>query len=261
LALDAANNIYAFGRTASVGFPSVNGFLPAGADGFFVKIGSQILPTSSGRVSEQVVVPTGILSVSLPNVLGSTASGSPTLTITPVSTGTAASFSLSDNLGAYEISTTAIYNASVSQPITLCFQVLTVNDQTVFNNLSLLHIVNGTSVDVTASRNFPSRTVCGNVTSLSPFVVVKGASDQLNDLITKVNEFDLKHGIQTSLDAKLQSALAALDSAKKNDIKTACNNVNAFINASSSNGGLTPAQSATFTIAASQVSATLGCAK
>ncbi|MEO8100078.1 MAG: SBBP repeat-containing protein [Acidobacteriota bacterium] len=268
LALDAANNIYAVGLTESVGFPSVNGFQPTYSyafvddnNGFFVKIGTQVLPVTSERVSEQVAVQTGTLSISFPNILGSTGGGSPTLNVTPVSPGTAESLSLSNNLGAYEISTTAIYNATVSQPITLCFQVQAVNDQTVFNNLSLLHIVNATPVDVTSSRDFATRTLCGSVTSLSPFVVVKGASDQLNDLIRTINEFDLNHGIQTSLDAKLQSAIAALASAKKNDTKTACNNVNAFINAVSSNSALTTAQSATFTSAANQVRATLGCAR
>ena len=51
------------------------------------------------------------------------------------------------------------------------FQALTVNDPATFNNLVLFHIVNGTLENVTSSLNFSTRTVCGTVTSLSPFVL------------------------------------------------------------------------------------------
>ena len=112
-------------------------------------------------------VQTGTLTVTLPDITGSTTSSEPTLTVTPLSSSTTATFGLSNNLGAYDISTTASYSGSIA----LCFQALTVNDLTTFNNLQLFHIVNGTAVNVTSSRDFSTRTVCGSVTSLSPFVL------------------------------------------------------------------------------------------
>jgi hypothetical protein len=89
--------------------------------------------SSSGSVSSQVGVQTGTLTVTLPDITGSTTSSEPTLTVTPLSSATTANFGLSDNLGAYDISTTALYSGSV----TLCFQALTVNDLSTFNNLQL----------------------------------------------------------------------------------------------------------------------------
>jgi len=49
-----------------------------------------------------------------------------------------------------------------------------VNDWTTFNGLRLIHIVNGNPVDSTSSRDFATRTVCGSVTSLSPFILING---------------------------------------------------------------------------------------
>lgn len=71
-------------------------------------------------------------------------------------------------------STTATFSASPSNPVTLCFQAQTVNDPTTFSGLRLIHIVNGSPVDSTSSRDFPARTVCGSVTSLSPFILING---------------------------------------------------------------------------------------
>jgi len=103
----------------------------------------------------------------LPNITGSTTATAPTLTVNPVPSTTTANYGLSNNLGAFDVSTTATFSGSV----TLCFQALTVNDVTTFNNLQLFHIVNGTSVNITSSRDFTTRTVCGTTTSLSPFVL------------------------------------------------------------------------------------------
>ena len=45
--------------------------------------------------------------------------------------------------------------------------------------------------------------------SLSPFVIVKGAPDQFSDLVGLIKTFNIKSGIQNSLDAKLQNAFKA----------------------------------------------------
>jgi hypothetical protein len=175
IALDAAGNIYLTGNTSSSFFPVPNAFQRdlsrAYSAAYLTKIGTQALPASSSTpISTQVGVPIGTLTVSFPNITGSTTNALPTLAVNPLSSADTANFSLSNNLGAYDISTTASYSGS----ITLCLQAQTVNDLSTFNNLRLIHIVNGNPVDSTSSRDFPTRTVCGSVTSLSPFVLING---------------------------------------------------------------------------------------
>ncbi len=88
-------------------------------------------------------------------------------------------YSIGDAL-AYEISTTA----SVVAPIQLCFNVSSVNDAGTFNMLAVLHGENGAWVDRTASRDFPARTICASVSSLSPFAIARrtGPAHQLQAL-------------------------------------------------------------------------------
>jgi hypothetical protein len=176
IAVDAARNVYVVGGTSSVNFPVVNGLsansantLPGGvSSAFLTKIGTQSLPQSApGSVAVQVGVPIGTLTVSLPNITGSTTGSEPTLSITPLSASDTANFALSNNLGAYDISTTATYSGTV----TLCFPALTVNDVGTFNNLQLIHIVDGTATNITSSHDFSTRSVCGSTMSLSPFVL------------------------------------------------------------------------------------------
>jgi hypothetical protein len=271
VALDASGNIYVVGQTDSNFFPTINAFEPTetslstftGSEGgFFSKIGSQTLPqTSPGSISTQTSVQTGTLTITFPNITGSTTHSQPTLSVSPLSSTTIANLSLSDNLGAYDISTTATFGASSSDPVTLCFQALTVNDPGTFSNLQILHVVNDIPQNVTTSYNFSTRTICGAVTSLSPFVLVKGSVDQLKDLVRTVNEADLRKGIQTSLDAKLQAAIGALNSAHSNDLTTSCNQMNAFLNNVQAQTGnaITLAEATTFSTGAKQIKATLGC--
>ena len=270
IAVDAADNIYIAGRTTSGYFPTVNAYqtvvsLPPQTgqnNAFLAKLGSRTLPqSSSGSVSTQLAVQTGTLSITFPDITGSTTSSAPTLTVTPLSSTSTANFSLSNNLGAFDISTTAVYSASTSQPVTLCFQAFTVNDPSTFAGLSLLHVINGVPVDVTSSRNFSTRTVCGAVTSFSPFILVKGALGQLQDIVRYVNESDLRKGIQTSLDAKLQNAESAFSSATGHDDSSVCNLMSAFINNVQAQTGnlITTTESAHMIAAANQVKATVSC--
>jgi hypothetical protein len=267
IALDNASNIYVAGSTSSNHFPTVNAHQTAPSQSgfpsaFLVKLGSQPLPqNSSGNVSTQVAVQTGTLAITLPNITGSTTGTQPTLTVTPLSSIATANFSLSSNLGAYDISTTATFNASPSNPVTLCFQALTVNDPSTFSGLQIMHIVNGVPQNITTSHDFGTRTICGAVTSLSPFVLVKGAVGQINDLIRLVNESDIRHGIQTSLDAKLQNAVSAFSAARNNSYTTVCNQMSAFINNVQAQAGLSisPTEAGAFISAAKQIKTTLGC--
>jgi len=66
---------------------------------------------------------------------------------------------------AFEVSTTATFTGSV----TTCFNVPTVNDQTEFNNLRVLHNENGALIDRTSSHDYPNRKICATTTSFSPF--------------------------------------------------------------------------------------------
>jgi hypothetical protein len=265
LSLDGSGNMYVAGFSQSSAFPLLNAYNSSvGNSAFLAVVGTPTLPTnSSGPVTTTVGTATGSLNITLPNISGSTTGAAPTVSVTPLDSSTTANFSLSDNLGAYDISTTAQYTADSSQPITLCFQALSVNDLSTFDALTLLHIVNGTPVDVTTSRDFSTRTVCGTVTSLSPFVLMKGVVGQIGDLTTYVNNLDLRKGIQTSLDAKLQNASSAYSSATSHDYTSVCNMMSAFINNVQAQTGqaVTSSEAAQLIGSAKQIQATVGCSQ
>jgi len=274
LARTPAGNLFVAGRTQSTSLPTVNAYQPSNpvADGgyqtaFFAVLGDAQVALSASNcgtncaVTTSVSEPNGTLSVTFPVVSGSATSSPATLTVTTLSSIQTANFSLSNNLGAFDISTTAVYTASPSNPVTLCFQALTVNDPSTFAGLTVLHVVNGMTVDVTSSRDFASRTICGAVTSFSPFVIVKGAADQIQDIVRYVNGLDLQKGINVSLDAKLQNAISGLNAARGHDYGSACNQMAAFASAVQAQTGqsLTTTQAAFLLSATKQVRATMGC--
>lgn len=84
----------------------------------------------------------------------------------------------------------------------------------------------------------------------------------LQQLIDLVASYNLKQGISNSLDAKLQNAQKALDAARNNDIGTACNLVNAFMNEVSAQSGksITSAQAQALLDLGLQIKQSLGCA-
>jgi hypothetical protein len=71
---------------------------------------------------------------------------------------------------AYDIST----NAGYSGPVRVCFELDGITDQATFSHLTVLHSENGVLVDRTTGQNFGTHTLCGSVSSLSPFVIAKG---------------------------------------------------------------------------------------
>lgn len=263
MSVDATGNIYLGGSTTSLFFPMVNAYrplVPYSQNAFVTEIGTASVPVNpSGAVTSSATVATGTMSVTFPAVTGSTTTSAPTLTVTPLADATTANFQLSDNLGAYDISTTAVYSGSV----TICVQALTVNDPTTFNNLTLIHIVNGTPVNITTSWDFSTRTACGTTSSFSPFILVKGAVGQIQDLVMAVNNLDLRKGIQTSLDAKLQNAESGYESAASHDYASVCNIMSAFVSAVQAQVGqaLTSAEAAPLVSAAAQIKATVGCSQ
>lgn len=90
------------------------------------------------------------------------------------------------------------------------------------------------------------------------FQLNDSVNDQLKDLIALVRSFNLHDGIEASLIAKLQDALAAVNNS---DTATACDSLTAFINASQAQSGkkLTANQVKQLTDAAALIKTDLGC--
>jgi hypothetical protein len=95
--------------------------------------------------------------------------------IPPSSAGTAPGGFALGNI-AYEITTTANF----TPPVTVCFVVPDAAiSQSAFNQLALLHNEDGMLVDRTTTRDFAARTICGQVTSLSPFALAAQVNQTL----------------------------------------------------------------------------------
>lgn len=102
-----------------------------------------------------------------------TGGGTTTLTpIDPASIGQVpGGFAVSSSV-AYEIATTASFTGSVK----LAFKVPDPISEADFNTLAILHNVNGTLVDVTATtpaRDYPTRTIYATTNSFSPFYLAR----------------------------------------------------------------------------------------
>ena len=225
--------------------------------------------TSTTSMGSNVLVQSGGATLTFSSV---TSSG--TTTVTPDQT-SAANYSLSNNLGAYDISTTAIYNTSgyASDPIRygikVTFYVSSIDDPNVFNGLTITHVENGQPIPYNGTidpqkityHDFTSRKVWVYVPSLSPFVIVNGVTDQISDLIRLVTSFNLQRGIQNSLDVKLQNAQDALTAARSGNRSSACNSIASFINEALAQSGnaLSVAQANQLIASARQIRITLGC--
>ena len=121
------------------------------------------VPVASGA---NVVAQLGEATVTFASV---TAPG--TVTITAIDPGTVvlpppASYTIQLAAQAYDIATTAAFTSA-----TVCIKVPMVFGQATFNSLRILHVEGGALVARTSSLNYIRREVCGNVTSLSPFVI------------------------------------------------------------------------------------------
>ena len=118
-----------------------------------------------------------------------------------------------------------------------------------------MYPIGSTTVQCTATD------ASGNSSSNSFVIVVRGAGEQIGDLTSLVNSFNLKQGIENSLDAKLRNVNAALAAANAGDTATACNLMAAFINEVNAQSGkaLTSAQADQLRSAANQIRSVLGC--
>jgi len=146
-------------------------------------------------------------------------------TVTPIDATTAPvqptnEFAISGSL-AYEVETTA----AVTFPVTLCFNVASVTSPDAFSNLHVLHGEDGVWVDRTTSRDYASGTICGTVTSLSPFTIAPSlappppGTSQIADLIAAVTDANptLGHGLGPDLTTKLTEAVRFLTAGRKDN--------------------------------------------
>jgi len=88
--------------------------------------------------------------------------------------------------------------------------------------------------------------------TVNPEITVKTPAEAISDMIAQVKSFGLPKGIETSLTAKLNAAIAALE---RGNEKTAINNLNAFMNEVKAQQGkkLTDAQANTLSTKAQMI--------
>jgi hypothetical protein len=110
----------------------------------------------------------------------------------------------------------------------------------------------------TTTVNSTAQDPSGNQASCSFTVHVKGAAEQLSDLITAVTNVSAKEGTRISLLAKLQTALALVQA---NDTAAACATLAAFINEVTSHSGkdISVADADALIAKATQIRTVLGC--
>lgn len=168
IGLDASGNIYVTGITLSTDFPTVNPVqsqLDSSASAFVAKfILDQNTPTGSVTISPAIGI-TISFDVS--------SSGNTTVTMSGTGPTLPPGFSLGGMPIFYDISTTAIF----TPPARICITYDPVQ-YTDLNNLSLLHYENNTWVDITNENDMSEYFVCGDVGSLSPFVVAETGLSQ-----------------------------------------------------------------------------------
>jgi hypothetical protein len=138
-------------------------------------------PVTQNQGTAQVSVDSNTITTTLPN----TPDGqNPPVTVSAVSTlslpsipsgyeigGAGLAFEITAPAGAYNVNTPVAGVGTVVTPIHVCFQVPTVTDEATFNTLSIIHYVNGVPEVVPTSHDFATKTICGDVTSLSPFLI------------------------------------------------------------------------------------------
>lgn len=84
---------------------------------------------------------------------------------------------------------------------------------------------------------------------------------ELMSLISLIQSFNLAQGIENSLDAKLQNAEAALESAQSGSLTSTCGMLGAFVNEVQAQSGnkITANQAAQLTAAAQNIEGAIGC--
>jgi len=150
---------------------------------------------------------------------GVSTAGTTTVTqIPPSSAGTAPNGFVLGGL-AYEITTTAAYTA----PVTICFNVpmSIASTQTAFNALNLMHNEGGLLINRTTSRDFPTRTICGSVTTLSPFVI----AEQIDPVLPSITGY-----VEDSNGEPMAEVSIQLTGAENRSTQTDINGFFTFVN-------------------------------
>jgi hypothetical protein len=101
----------------------------------------------------------------------------------------------------------------------------------------------------------------GNTSTDTFQITVRGATEQALNLTTFVQALNLKQGISSSLDAKLQNIRAALAATTAGDRVTACNMLSAFVKEVQAQIGktLTEVEANDLIAAARRIQVLLGC--
>jgi hypothetical protein len=145
----------------------IQGIFNAGSAGKCKPTGVVVLPGSN------VIAQIGTVTITFESV-----SKAGIVTVTPIDPGSAGMLPSGFVIGtspAFDITTTA----TVTGPITICFNVQSVSDQLTFDNLSIFHNEGGMLVDRTIrppdspAPDFASRRICARVNSLSPFIIAR----------------------------------------------------------------------------------------
>ncbi len=166
-----------------------------------------------------------------------TDAGATTVTTDDTGPGLPSGFQVGSPGTYYDISTTATFSGTVE----ICIDYSGVNYDSEAE-LKLLHFESGAWVDATTSLDTVNDIICGEVTSLSPFAIVntETAADPvvlLLDLVDTVSELNIQHGIENSLDSKLDRAIEALVDVSMGNNGSAINVMEAFINAVEAQSG------------------------
>ncbi|QQS40629.1 MAG: carboxypeptidase regulatory-like domain-containing protein [Acidobacteriota bacterium] len=125
-----------------------------------------IIPQQTTPVGTDVVIRSGAVSITFPGV---TEEGFTSL-VPITSAGPAPNLFVLSSI-AFEVNTSATFLPSPTICVGLDPAAYPAEGK--FNLLSFLHQENGVLVDRTSSRDFPSRTICAQVESFSPFVVAE----------------------------------------------------------------------------------------
>ncbi len=164
-------------------------------------------------------------------------SGTTSLTTTEEAPSLPTGFSLGDPATFYDIETTANFQGTV----TICIDYSNVQ-YAVESDLRLLHYVNGAWQDSTVNVDTINKLICGETTSLSPFAIVDAteAPDpvlMMLELMDAVTALNLAHGIDNSLDAKLDNAVDTFGDVIEQNDGAAISSMGSFISAVNAQSG------------------------